>query len=154
MNNEDIKYITYDEVMEVYAKTIEYSGGGFAGVKNQERIESFLEFVQNDDYYPDFVAKLNFLVFKFCSGHCFEDGNKRIALTIGVYFLNKNEQYWAAVTFMKRLEAIIYHIAASHIDDKLSHRIMEHIVACTDFEEELKIDIANAITKGEVLCEE
>ncbi len=148
MSNKEIKYFTYEEVLDVYAKTIKRSGGGLSGVKHQERIESFLEFVQNDDYYPDFVAKLNYIVFKFCSGHCFEDGNKRIALTIGAYFLHKNGHHWAALTFMQRLEAIIYHIAASHIDDELSYRIMEHIVACDDFDEGLKIDIANAMAQG------
>ena len=148
MSSCEIKYITYEEVLDVYAKTIELSGGGLSGVLDRGKIESFLDFVQNDDYYPDFVSKLNYLVFRFCSGHCFQDGNKRIALTIGVYFLHKNGYNWIAVTFMKRIEAIIYHIAASHIDDELSFRIMEHIVACSDFNEELKIDIANAMAKG------
>lgn len=148
MNNDEIKYITYDEVLDVYVKTIKLSGGGLAGVLDRGKIESFLEFVQNDDWYPDFVTKLNYLIFRFCSGHCFQDGNKRIALTIGVYFLHKNGNYWAAVTFMKRVEAIIYHIAAGHIDDRLSYRIMECIVSCNDFDEELKIDIANAMAKG------
>ena len=148
MSSEEIKYISYEEVLEVYAKTIRLSGGGLEGVLDRGKIESFLEFVQNDMYYPDFITKLNYLVFRFCSGHCFQDGNKRIALTIGVYFLHKNGHYWAAVTFMKRLEAIIYHIAASHIDDELSFRIMECIVSCDDFDEALKIDIANAMAKG------
>lgn len=148
MNNKDIKYITYAEVLDVYAKTIKYSGGGLSGVLDRGKIESFLEFVQNDIYYHDFVTKLNYLVYRFCSGHCFRDGNKRIALTIGAYFLNKNGYYWQATTFMKRIEAIIYHIAASHIDDELSYRIMECIVSCDDFDEGLKIDIANAMAKG------
>ncbi|NLD94743.1 MAG: death-on-curing protein [Fibrobacter sp.] len=149
--NDEIKYITFDEVMIVYQKTIEKSGGGLEGILDQGKIESIIDFIQNDDYYPDFVSKLNYLVFRFCSGHCFQDGNKRIALTLGVYFLHKNNHYWAACQFMKRLEAIIYHIAASHIDQELSFRIMECIVACLDFDEELKIDIAHAMEKGSIL---
>ena len=150
MNNK-IRYITFDEVMTVYQKTIEQSGGGFAGIIDQGKIESIIEFVQNDDYYPDFVSKLNYLVFRFCSGHCFRDGNKRIALTLGLCFLLNNGYYWAAGLFMKRLEAIIYHIAASHIDQELSIRIMECIVACQDFDEELKIDIMHAMERGEIV---
>ena len=146
--NDEIQYISFDEVMIVYQKTIEKSGGGLKGVLDQGKIESIINFIRNDDYYPDFVSKLNYLVFRFCSGHCFQDGNKRIALTLGVYFLHKNKHYWAACQFMKRLEAIIYHIAASHIDQELSFRIMECIVSCEDFDEELKIDIAHAMTKG------
>ena len=145
----DIKYISFDEVLTVYEKTIEKSGGGFSGIRDQSGIESIIGFIQNDLYYPDFVTKLNYLVFRFCSGHFFNDGNKRIALTLGVYFLHKNGHYWAAIQFMKCMEAIVYHIAASHIDEKLLHRIMCCIVACEDFDEELKIDIANAM-KGDI----
>lgn len=148
--SKEIKYISFDEVLEVYQKTIEKSGGGLAGILDQGKIESIIGFIQNDDYYPDFVTKLNYLVFRFCSGHCFRDGNKRIALTLGVYFLHKNGHYWAACQFMQRLEAIIYHIAASHIDKELSIRIMECIVSCQDFDEALKIDIANAMSQGEL----
>ncbi|GHT38712.1 hypothetical protein AGMMS49965_02900 [Bacteroidia bacterium] len=147
--NDEIKYISFDEVLMVYNKTIKASGGGFSGIRDQGGIESVIGFIQNDLYYPDFVAKLSYLVFRFCSGHFFNDGNKRIALTLGVYFLHKNGHYWAAVQFMQRLEAIIYHIAASHIDDDLLLRIMFYIVECKDFDEEVKIDIAKAMQKGE-----
>jgi len=150
----EIEYISYNEVLMVYEKTIEKSGGGFSGIRDQGGIESIIGFIQNDLYYPDFVSKLNFLVFRFCSGHFFNDGNKRIALTLGVYFLHKNGHYWSAVQFMQRLEAIVYHIAASHIDDKLLYRIMQKIVECADFDEELKIEIAKAMNKGAVGIEE
>ena len=144
----EIIYFSYNEVLMVYGKTIDKSGGGFSGIRDQGGILSVIDFVQDDIYYPNLVSKLSYLVFRFCSGHFFNDGNKRIALTLGVYFLMKNGHYWAAAQFMKRLEAIIYHIAASHIDDKLLYRIMHNIVECTDFDEELKIDIANAMNKG------
>ncbi len=148
MNN--IEYISLEEAFNVYQKTIEKSGGGFSGIRDEGSIKSVLEFIQNDLYYPDFVSKLSYLVFRFCSGHFFNDGNKRIALTLGVYFLHKNGHFWAAVQFMKRMEAIVYHIAASHIDDKLLLRIMSCIVECQDFDEELKIGIAHAMAKGDI----
>ncbi len=154
MMSDKILYLTYQEVLNVYEKTIEMSGGGFSGVLDKGKIESIIEFIQNDDYYPDFVSKLNYLVFRFCSGHCFQDGNKRIALTIGVYFLHKNGHYWAAVVFMKRLEAIIYHIAAGSIDQELSHQIIKNIVACRDFDEELKIEIMHSMLRNQLFEEE
>lgn len=144
----DIKYMSFDEVLMVYQNTIEKSGGGFSGIRDSGGIESIIGHMQNDDYYPDYIDKLTYLVFRFCSGHFFNDGNKRIALTLGVYFLHQNGHNWAAVTFMQRMEAIVYHIAASNIDDDLLHRIMICIVGCEDFDESLKIDIANAISKG------
>lgn len=154
MMSDKILYITYEEVMDVYKKTIEKSGGGLSGILDKGKIESIIEFIQNDDYYPDFVSKLNYLVFRFCSGHCFQDGNKRVALTLGAYFLHKNGHYWAAVVFMKRLEAIIYHIAAGSIDQELSHQIMKNIVACNDFDEELKIEIIHAMSNNQLFEED
>ncbi|GHV07965.1 hypothetical protein FACS1894160_1460 [Bacteroidia bacterium] len=147
----EIQYISYEEALVVYQKTIEKSGGGFSGIRDKGGIESVLDFVQNDLYYPDFVSKLTYLVFRFCSGHFFNDGNKRIALTLGTYFLHKNRHFWAAAQFMQRMEAIVYHIAASNIDDELLLRIMDFVVDCQDFDEGLKIDIINAMQKSEIV---
>lgn len=150
MIDNEIRYISYEEVLDVYNRTIEKSGGGFSGIRDEGSIKAVIEFIQNDMYYPDFVSKLSHLVFRFCSGHFFNDGNKRIALTLGTYFLHKNGHNWAAVTFMKRMEAIVYHIAAGNISDELLLPIMKCIVDCTDFSESLKLDIANAMSKGEI----
>ena len=146
----EILYISYNEALDVYAKTIEKSGGGFSGIRDKGGIESVLAFMQNDLYYPDFVSKLSYLVFRFCSGHFFNDGNKRIALTLGTYFLYKNGHFWSAAQFMQRMEAIIYHVAASNIDDELLVRIMDCVVDCQDFDEILKIDIIHAMQKSEI----
>ena len=89
MNNE-IQYISYEESLVVYRKMIDASDGGFTGVRDKGGILATLDFVQNDIYYSTFAEKLSYLVFKFCSGHYFNDGNKRIALTLGAYFLHKN----------------------------------------------------------------
>ncbi len=148
--NDEILYISFEEVMDVYQKTIDNSGGGFAGIRDEFGIYSVIEFMQDDLYYPTFVSKLTYLVFGFCSGHYFSDGNKRIALTLGAYFLYKNQYYWTACSFMRQVEAIIYHVAASHIDKNLLERIMQCVVDGTDYDEALKIDIANAMNQGEL----
>ena len=57
----EIQYITWDELLHVYEKTVDESGGGFSGIRDRERLESVLEFVQNDLYYPTFEDKLTFL---------------------------------------------------------------------------------------------
>ena len=101
------------------------------------------------NYIPAAITEENYhLVFKFCSGHYFNDGNKRIALTLGAYFLYKNSYFWQATTFMRQMEAIVYHVAASNIDKDLLHRIMACFMAGSDYDEDLKIDIANAMSKG------
>ena len=117
-----------------------------------ERLESSytLDFVQNDLYYPTFAEKLTYLMYRFCSGHFFNDGNKRIALTLGAYFLHKNNYYWHACICMRTLESIIYHVAASNINQDLLLRIVNSFLTSKDYDEELKIDIANAMSKGEL----
>lgn len=148
--NKDIHYICYGEVLEVYRKMIDASGGGFAGIRDEGGILATLDFIQNDEYYLTFTEKLSILVFRFCSGHYFNDGNKRIALTLGAYFLHKNDYLWEACIFMRRLEAIVYHIAASNINQDLPLRIMTAFMSGQDYDEELKIDIAKAIGNGEL----
>ena len=149
----DIQYITWEELLHVYEKTVDESGGGFAGIRDRERLESVLEFIQNDMYYPTFEAKLTFLVSRICTGHLFDDGNKRMSLTLGVFFLLKNERYWAATTFMKSMEAIIMHVAAGHIDEDLLARIIPPVITGKDFDEELKLDIVHAMAAGELFNE-
>ena len=75
---------------------------------------------------------------------------KRIALTLGAYFLYKNSYFWQATTFMRQMESIVYHVAASNIDQNLLLRIMTCFMNGEDYDEELKIDIANAMSKGEL----
>lgn len=148
--NEDIKYIDYEEALNVYHKMIDASDGGFEGIRDEGGILATLDFIQNDLYYPTFADKLTYLVFRFCSGHYFNDGNKRIALTLGAYFLHKNGYNWHAVIFMRQLESIVYHVAASNIDKDLLSRIMTAFIDGIDYDEELKIDIANAMSNGEL----
>ena len=143
--NEEIKYFSFEEVLEVYRKTIHYSGGGFSGIRDEGGIRSIIDFVQNDWYYPRFVDKLTYIVYSFCAGHYFTDGNKRIALTLGTYFLHKNAYYWQACVFMRKMESFVYHVAASNIDKDLLQRIIQCIMDGVDYDEEFKIDIANAI---------
>ena len=83
-----IIYIDYDEALNIYGKMIDASDGGFEGVRDEGGIRATLDFVQNDLYYPTFANKLTYLMYRFCSGHFFNDGNKRIALTLGAYFLH------------------------------------------------------------------
>lgn len=148
--NKEIAYINYDEAINIYSKTIEASDGGFEGIRDEAGIRYTLDIIQNDDYYPTFSNKLTLLVFNFCAGHLVNDGCKRIALTIGAYFLFKNEYYWYASTFIRKLEAIIYHVAASNIDKELLGRIIDSFMSGKDYDEELKIDIANAMSKNEL----
>lgn len=145
MMNDELKYIDYDEALVIYNRTIDASGGGLNGVKDEGGIRKVLDFVQNDLHYPTFVEKLTYLVFGLCTGHYFEDSNKRVALTIGVCFLVHNGYYWHAYNFMQCMEAIIYHVAAGRIDKELLQRIIACFMANEDYPEDLKLEIIHAI---------
>lgn len=140
-----LTYIGYDEVLVVYRKTVAASGGGLQGVKNEGGIRKVLDFVMDDLYYPTFVEKLTYLVFGLCTGHYFEDSNKRVALTVGVWFLVHNGYYWHAYNFMQCMEAIIYHVAAGRIDKDLLQRIIGCYMSNEDYPESLKLEIIHAI---------
>lgn len=58
-----IQYITIEQAIETHKKTILYSGGGVYGHLNVGQLESVLEHIKNDDYYPTFIDKLTHLFF-------------------------------------------------------------------------------------------
>ena len=142
-----INYITIEQAIEIHAKTVQYSGGGALGHFDLGRLESVLQNIQIDDYYPSFVDKLTHLFFCTCEFHCFEDGNKRLAITLSAYFLLLNGYMAVAKNFFEITENISYQVAAGKIDKDLLHRIMESIMDGTyEANEVLKLDILNAIS--------
>jgi len=135
-----------DEVVSLHLKTIEISGGGSSGILNLNSLIAALDHIQNDDYYPTFEEKLTHLFFVANKSHCFQDGNKRIAITLGSIFLLKNGYINAAKEFLYKMEIISYHVAANNIDKTLLHEIITSILNDEDFSEELKLKIAYAIS--------
>ncbi len=141
-----IQYITIEQAIETHKKTILYSGGGLEGQLNIGQLESVLEHIKNDEYYPTFVDKLTHLFFCACKFHCFQDGNKRIAITLSAHFLLLNGYMAVAKVFFAITENISYEVALGKISKDLLHRIMTAIMDGTyNYDEELKLDIYNAI---------
>ena len=58
-----IIYIDLEQAKHIHQKTIQYSGGGTYEHFDLGRLESVLQNIQNDDYYPTFVEKLTHLFF-------------------------------------------------------------------------------------------
>lgn len=142
-----IKYIeTIEEVIEIHRKTVEISGGGLNGIIDTSALESALEFIKDDLYYPTFEDKLTHLFFVANKSHCFQDGNKRIAISLGLKFLINNGYLSAVERFIFRMETISLHTAAGRIDKDLLREIIYSIVNEEDYSEELKIKIMNAIS--------
>ncbi len=66
-----LRYVTLEEAVEIHQKTVEKSGGGALGHFDLGRLDSVLQNIQNDDYYPNFADKLTHLFFCTCEFLCF-----------------------------------------------------------------------------------
>lgn len=141
-------YLTLEQAVEVHRKTVEVSGGGATGQLEIEKLGSVLQHIQNDDYYPTFADKLTHLFFCACKFHCFEDGNKRIAITLCLQMLITNGYLYCVGSFTRDTENISYHVAAGNIDKDLLKDFITAILEKTGDEESLKLKILNAISTG------
>lgn len=118
--------------------------GGAQGTKDIGTIESVLEHMQNDFYYPDFETKLTHLVYSINKNHSFNDGNKRSSIALGAYFLEINGLEYCADKFIIEMENISVHVASNKIDKELLNEIIFSIVNDDDFSEELRLKIIEA----------
>ena len=142
-----ITYLTLKQTIEIHKKTVEISGGGALGHLDTGKLDSVLHHIQNDDYYPTFEDKLTHLF--FCSNmfHCFEDGNKRIAISLSADMLLLNGYVFVAGTFIREMENISYHVAAGKISKELLKEIITAIINENyDNNESLKLEILNVIS--------
>ena len=142
-------YLTLEQAVEVHRKTVEVSGGGALGHLDLGKLESVLQHMQNDDYYPTFEDKLTHLFFSACKFHCFLDGNKRIAITLCAQMLLLNGYLYCSGRFIREMENISYHVAAGNIDKDLLHEIISAVIKGDENEEGLKLKILNAIAVDE-----
>lgn len=119
-----IKYIeSIVDVIEIHRKTVEVSGGGTDGILDTGSLEAAIDFIRNDDYYPTFIDKLTHLVYVANKSHCFQDGNKRIAISLGMKFLLDNGYLFAAQRFIFKMEIVSLHLAAGRIDKEFLKRL-------------------------------
>lgn len=144
-----IIYLTLEQAIEVHRKTVEVSGGGALGHLELGKLESVLEHIQNDDYYPTFEDKLTHLFFCACKFHCFQDGNKRIAITLCAQMLLLNGYLYCSSQFIREMENISYHVAAGNISKELLGEIITAVINEEIDSEPLKLKILDAISNNE-----
>jgi death-on-curing protein len=104
-------YLTAPQVIAIHDHVLQLSGG-MSGVVKSWLIESTLDFVQSDDYYPRFADKVSYLLYSIAMNHCFADGNKRTALVVAMQFvlLNTNDADLSS-RFMREFENIVVWVA-------------------------------------------
>lgn len=147
-----IRYFYFDVVhaISVHDWIIENSGG-LAGTKDIGQLESPLEHIQNDWYYPEMADKLTHLVFSINKHHAFNDGNKRSSLALGAYFLELNGFDYLVKRFTKEMENIAVWVADNVINKDLLHQIISSILYEEDYSEAVKLAIVEAIQAAEQL---
>jgi death-on-curing protein len=141
-----IIYLTLEQAIEVHRKTVEVSGGGATGHLELGKLESVLEHIQNDDYYTTFEEKLTHLFFCACKFHCFQDGNKRIAITLCAQMLLLNGYLYCSSSFIREMENISYHVAAGKISKELLMEIISAVINGEMDSEPIKLKILEAIS--------
>lgn len=125
--------------------------GGLMGIKDIGQLESPLEHIQNDWYYPEIEDKLTHLVFSINKNHAFNDGNKRSSLALGAYFLELNGFDYVVKRFVKEMENIAVWVADNVIDKELLQKIISSILYEDDYSETIKLAIVEAIQAAEQL---
>jgi len=125
--------------------TIIEKSGGLAGTNNLGLLESALQHVQNDLYYPELQHKLTHLVFSINKFHAFSDGNKRASIALGAYFLKLNGCDFVVKKFTFEMENIAVWLAEGKITKELLCGLIESIVFEDDYSESLKLELALAV---------
>lgn len=134
----DIKHAIYvhDEII--------LKSGGVSGILNLGILESSLEHIQNDLFYPCLENKLTHLFFSINKNHSFQDGNKRSSIALSAYFLEINNCDFIVDRFIKEMENIAVDVADNVIGKDLLFGIINSLIYEDDYSEELKLKIINA----------
>lgn len=140
-------FIFFDiqHAIQVHDEIIEKSGG-VKGVLNIGLIESVLEHIQNDLYYPEIENKLTHLFYAVNKSHAFNDGNKRSSIALSAYFLEINGWDFMVSKFIKETENFAVDVADNRIDKDLLFEIIVSILYEEDYSEELKLKIIESLS--------
>lgn len=141
--DDGILYFDVRHAVEVHDYIIEVSGG-LHGNRDIGLLESALDHIQNDLYYPTLQEKLTHLVFAVNKFHAFNDGNKRASISLGAYFLELNGYDYCVRNFVIRMENIVVWLAEGKINKDLLGEIVMSLIEEDDYSESLKLKIIEA----------
>jgi death-on-curing protein len=137
-------YFDTEHAIKVHDYIIQESGGK-SGTLNIGLLESVLDHVQNDIYYPDLEHKVCHLFYSINKNHAFSDGNKRSSIVLAAYFLELNGCGHLVNRFMKEMENIAVYVADNLIDKDLLFDIVSALIYKASYPEDLQLRIVNAI---------
>lgn len=136
-------YFDTAHAIAVHDEIINQSGG-VLGILNIGLLNSVIEHVKNDSYYPELEKKLTHLFYSINKNHSFQDGNKRASIALSAYFLELNNCSFCVERFISEMENIAVDVADNRIDKDLLFEIIYSIIYEEDYSEELKLKIIYA----------
>jgi death on curing protein len=137
-------YFDIHYAVEIHDWIIQNSGG-LAGENNLGLLESALQHIQNDFYYPELHHKLTHLMFSINKFHAFSDGNKRSSIALSAYFLELNGYEFMVKKFVLEMENIAVWLAEGKISKDLLGELIESLIYEDNFNEELKLKLARVV---------
>ncbi|HCM9545726.1 TPA: type II toxin-antitoxin system death-on-curing family toxin [Enterobacter hormaechei subsp. xiangfangensis] len=148
MDDIQLNYFDIAHAIRVHDWLIDKTGG-LQGIRDQGVLESALEHIQNDLYYPGFVEKLSRLFFSINKFHAFNDGNKRSGIALSTYFLEINGFGHCVQLFAHEMENIAVWVADGAIGEELLKSIIHDLVVCEEILETTKLEIAMSVMEFE-----
>jgi death-on-curing protein len=139
----DFLYFDTQHAISVHDDIIAKSGGN-AGVLNIGLLDSVIEHIQNDIYYPTLEHKTTHLFFSVNKNHAFNDGNKRSSIALSAYFMEINGFGFEVNRFVVEMENIAVDVADNRIDKDLLFEIICSLLYEPDFSDELKWKLIEA----------
>ena len=125
-----MRYLTVGEVLEIYSRVMEQSGGG-VGIHDLGALESAVAqprmTFNGEELYPTLVEKASALGFSLIQNHPFVDGNKRSGHAAMESFLMFNGYEISAS--VDEQTKVILGVASGKIDrNAFTNWLREHIV--------------------------
>lgn len=148
MDEISFNYFDIEHAIKVHDWIIEKSGG-LQGIRDRGVLESALDHIQNDWYYPGFVEKLTHLFFAINKFHAFSDGNKRSGIALSTYFLEINGFGHCVQLFVHEMENVAVWVADGAIEKELLNTIIHDLILCEELQEGTKLEITIAVSNHE-----
>lgn len=111
-----MNYLSLDEAIILHNDIMKQMQGLVGFNKAQVGyLQSALEHIQNDEFYPEFLDKLTHLVFACVKFHPFLDGNKRSAIYLAHAFIELNAPEILPDDFYQKLENVVVDVASNEM---------------------------------------
>lgn len=124
-----MKYLSLDDTIILHNKMMKIMGGLQGFDKSRiNYLESALQHIKNDDFYPTILDKLAHLLFCCVKFHPFLDGNKRSAILIARVFIMINAPEILPNDFYQKLENVVVSVASDEIDKEKLKAILADIL--------------------------